>query len=515
MKISEDKITRIFDLMETVVIDGIKAVYEYQSEKSYLPVYYRYPELFLKGIEETETYKELKENVDTFKYGIPLFHFTNYNTPNNYEDLFKTSDGKYSINCCSLNGFNDLLAFFEENEDVNKMISSEEKYIKTSLAVLVGNIVNRYLHVTKKFKEGDIENDFIKTLVTQQLKRLYDEQLPVDICVPICFLQFEGEEIEIAENISICKMTDEFQISRYKVNNFESTQENHVVQCAGFMIRIKGYMVENREKESLHNAVSNYWAYPTELIDDLFAAIRIVVGYRTGYGQLLIEPSGWAEKWVTNLLPLYGATIRAFNRNETETKMFGFHIETVNEEDVLLIKEIFKIIREKREEEKKSKKNKNEQGFKKVFIAIKRLNRCMLREADDDTALDAIIGIETLLGGNAQGEITYRISNRIAVVAAQLERCPYSSAFARSAMGTIYGLRSDIVHGREQEKNRKINKGEKEILTKELAIEFLRYALLFIIKNQEYLDVKEFENSLDEAVEPSMKKQMPSKNKVD
>ena len=56
MKISEDKITRIFDLMETVVIDGIKAVYEYQSEKSYLPVYYHYPELFLKGIEEAEVY---------------------------------------------------------------------------------------------------------------------------------------------------------------------------------------------------------------------------------------------------------------------------------------------------------------------------------------------------------------------------------------------------------------------------------------------------------------------------
>ena len=31
MKISEDKLKKIFNLMETVVIEGIKAVYEYQK----------------------------------------------------------------------------------------------------------------------------------------------------------------------------------------------------------------------------------------------------------------------------------------------------------------------------------------------------------------------------------------------------------------------------------------------------------------------------------------------------
>ena len=124
----------------------------------------------------------------------------------------------------------------------------------------------------------------------------------------------------------------------------------------------------------------------------------------------------------------------------------------------------------------------------------------MLREADDDTALDAIIGIETLLSGDTHGEITYTISNRMAVVAAMTEKCPYTPADARKAMKTIYGFRSDIVHGRTTNKNRKVSIEEQEIETKSLAVDFLRYSLLFIMRNQEYLDIKNFEITLDESI---------------
>lgn len=100
----------------------------------------------------------------------------------------------------------------------------------------------------------------------------------------------------------------------------------------------------------------------------------------------------------------------------------------------------------------------------------------MLREAEDDMALDAIIGIETLLSGDTQGEITYTISNRMAVVAAMTEKCPYIPAAARNAMKIIYGLRSDIVHGRSTNKNCKVT-----------------------IKNQEYLYIKSFVQTADGA----------------
>ena len=182
---------------------------------------------------------------------------------------------------------------------------------------------------------------------------------------------------------------------------------------------------------------------------------------------MLIEPIGWADKWTTDLPTVYSANIHAFNYKEVETKFFGYSRYDVNSNDLDLIILLFNTIRQKRMEPK------NNKAFRKVFIAIQRLNCCMLREVDDDTALDAIIGIETLLSGDTQGEITYTISNRISVVAAKLERCPYKPQDMPKAMKTIFGFRSDIAHGRDTKKNSTCDIDGKQVESMKIAVEFL------------------------------------------
>lgn len=170
-----------------------------------------------------------------FRCGIHFYVLTNYKTPKKYDELLKSVDSQFSINCHSIDGFDDLVKLFHENEDASKMIASKEEYLESSVMCYVGNIVNRYLYVTRKFTEGEIEVD----------------------------------EIEVSDRISIFRMTEEFQISRFNAMHFESTQENNLVQCAAYMIRLNEYSVENKDKESLHNAASNYWAYPLELYLDI------------------------------------------------------------------------------------------------------------------------------------------------------------------------------------------------------------------------------------------------------
>ena len=492
--LSKELIEQLIEMAERTIQAAIAAIYEYQKEKTYLPKYYRYPEVFFKGIEEHESYKEMEANIPAFKCGIKFFTDSTYQTPANYGELLRGIDGQFQINCHSLEGFDELLRLFKSVPYASKTLVSEERYIDSASVSLVANIANRYLYITKKFKSGDYDSELTKSLIAQQFTRLYTEKLNVKICVPICFMTFEEDETEIAEGISILKMSQDFQMSRYNASHFESTQESNVVQCALFVLKMSGYCINNNDREAVHNAIANYWSYPTEIIDDFFAAIRIAVGCKTGYGQLLIEPIGWADKWTTDLPAVYGANIHAFNHNEVETKFFGYSIYNANNSDLDLIKTLFTIIRQKRMDSKHNK------DFRKVFIAIQRLNRCMLREADDDTALDAIIGIETLLSGDTQGEITYTISNRISVVAAKLTCCPYSPQEMRRAMKTIYGFRSDIVHGRDTKRNSMIAIDGKQVESKKLAVEFLRYSLLFIIGNQEYLEVKEFEAALDGAL---------------
>ncbi len=492
IKLSKDKAITLFDLFEKVVKSSLCGVFEYLETNKYVAKYYNYPKEIFSSVKGTETYNELYESVEAFKYGIPLFHITNYDTPLNYGEILSLHNGQFTVSCDKIEGFIELVTFIKNHTIISSMFSEKEEYLESAMVYCIGNIVNRYMYETNTFIKSDINNDVLHLLIEQQLNRILSPKLPISICVPICFIVFDEDEIKIADNISIKKMSYDFQISRCHINKFESTQMNQLVQCASYMFYIDNYTLQNDSRKSFENVSTNHYGYPTELINDLFASMRIVTGYKTGYGQLIIEPHNWANKWTANLLPLYGTIIQAFNTKEINTSFYNYHINRITSHQIDDIKEIFSVLQEKRKGTPKE--------FNKVFIALKRLNRCMLREEDDDTALDAIIGIETLLSGDTHGEITYTISNRMAVVASRLKECAYTPLEARSAMKKIYGLRSDIVHGREISNNKQIQIQGRNIDTKELAIEFLRYSLLFIIRNQDYLDIKAFEKTLDDAL---------------
>ena len=64
-------------------------------------------------------------------------------------------------------------------------------------------------------------------------------------------------------------------------------------------------------------------------------------------------------------------------------------------------------------------------------------------------------------------------------------------------MKTIYNYRSKIVHGgklKDKDKYFEIN-GKKFDVSK-IAVDFLRYSLLFVLEHQEFLDAKSLMNTL-------------------
>lgn len=81
MKLPEELLKKIGEATKEVVVNTINKIYEYQTHNSFCPDYYGYPEIFLKGLEEHESFKELKEKVPAFRCGIHFYHTTNYNTP--------------------------------------------------------------------------------------------------------------------------------------------------------------------------------------------------------------------------------------------------------------------------------------------------------------------------------------------------------------------------------------------------------------------------------------------------
>ena len=480
------------DLLEDVCIAAIDAIYEYQKRNSppYIPTYYEYPENFFKGIEANSDYIEAKKTLPVLKHNFPYYILSRFNTPPNYGELLRGTKGPYNIDCNTLPGFSKLLHSFTDNAPVHKVVTNNKGDIENLVISLLRNTVNRYLYVTKKFQSGDIDNILLHSLIEKQLNRIYMKKLPVNIYIPVSFLEFGSDKIAITDTISIIRMDNGFQTSRFLANRFNSAQESAAAQCAGFAIMISGCSLRNEENLSLSDAFSDYAQYPSQIetiINDLFAVIRIVQNAETDYGQLLIEPDGWAEEWITDLPPLYEVKIKTYKESTKIVDFLRYNIVSINDESIDLIKKLYLEIQRQREEA----------TFRKVVIALQRLNRCMLRNSDDDIALDAIIGIETLLSGDTRGEITYTISNRISVIAAKLSACPYTPSEARLALKKIYAFRSDIVHGRDLAKNRIIKINGQELETKKLAVEFLRYSLLFLLCNPQYLEVRQFEIALD------------------
>ena len=49
-------------------------------------------------------------------------------------------------------------------------------------------------------------------------------------------------------------------------------------------------------------------------------------------------------------------------------------------------------------------------------IAISRLRSSYLKTSEEDSFLDLVIGIETLLSDDDKGELTYKLSARVAVL---------------------------------------------------------------------------------------------------
>ena len=223
-------------------------------------------------------------------------------------------------------------------------------------------------------------------------------------------------------------------------------------------------------------------------IDKVIASIKVVSGYSIGYAQILSYPIEWIDGFCADLIPLYGAKAHFVNPNETEKFWMLLPVSKISSEQSNLLQIVYKNILKCEEDANKSN----------LLFALNRFNRCMLRNEVDDMATDATIGIEALLAGGTKGEITYTISNRIPVVFAHEQSELYTPSNSRAIMKTIYNYRSKIVHGGKlKEKDKFIEIGGAKYDVAKIAVDFLRYSLLFMTEHQEFLDAKKFDEYID------------------
>lgn len=492
MLVSREIVKEFSNLFLELAKSTAKIAHKYIGEHDRINGYYKYPvkmEIFPRT---NPQYSHLFEEIPFLIYDIPKYRMDDYPKDKILYSAIFNGYNDDCVDCTTLNEFDILINYISSEPELKKIICEEDDNLIFKIKRTNVEIVERYLYMTNATSHipEDLD-DKMRNFVSERLLRFVAKKLDIDIIIPICLATFEDDEIKLSDHIEIKRMPEEIQKSRQQACSYEANNEDWVAACATHMIVIHNYHFINKGNNSINSATQNYNSYPLKEIDMVISAIKIVTGYSIGYAQILTRPLGWIDGFCADLIPLYGAKAHFINPKETDKFWAHLPVSNINHEQSSTLLKVYQNIIKCTEKEEKSN----------LIFSLNRFNRCMLRNEKDDMATDATIGIEALLSGGAKGEITYTISNRIPVVFAYEHNELYTPSNSRAIMKKIYNYRSRVVHGGKMKENDKIIEiNGKKYDVAEVAVDFLRYSLLFMLDNQKFLDAKKIDEYMDSVI---------------
>jgi hypothetical protein len=494
MAVTEEQAVKLFDEFVEVCVAVVKDAHAFigtHDLRSNPFLMDKYPALGTDMFYDDKYFKEeFRNQVSFLKYKIPKYEMKQYPKDKKcYSSIFETYRSEH-IDLKKYEKIDEIKQWINSQPEVLKVFSDKEELSDYLVRGIVNDIVERYLYMTNATESvpDDIEK-VVKPYVAERLCFYLEDTLFFDICIPVCLATFAKDTIKLDENVEITYISDDIQKARQITCQYEVAKEDWVAACATHMVVLHGYSYEKKKEYSFDSLMQDYSCYPLEKIDEIFGMIRVATGFQIGYEHIFCLPKGWIYETIADLSAVYGAKSHFVNPKFIKMNWMNLPVSCVTE---VKCDEIVSLYKDYQNNEKKLK------------FALMRFNRCMLRDEVDDMTTGACIGLESLLAGNAHSEITNAIASRIPFVFSKLDNAKYLATNGRSYMKKIYNLRSRIVHGGElKDKDIYIDNGKERIYVPQMAVDFLRLTLLFMIKNPTYLKVEEIDAYVDSLVSNS------------
>lgn len=397
--------------------------------------------------------------------------------PLDFSSLFKSND-EHHYYYEDLPSFKAILNYFSENREDFKAhpyfrsIDNKEPLYQRIFAYDLLEAFDCYMHA---IESDQFDESTFSDVLFRLFYRFFESKLPVSICIPILLTRFEDDEYIISESIRIRKLSDRELLSIYSVGGYSDTYELLVVSSATHILELQNYSSENAPVFS-PRAWDYEESYPVDTIDKWFAAYRIVTGNHTGYGQLLSFPINWGVR-EGNLIDVHGVKTRRYPNSFIRKRFDLDPTPKISRKEIDIVSMLFRALIE----------NKS----KSLDIAIKRLNMAYLRDTDEDTILDLMIGIEALVIANDDlGEISYKVSTRTALILSTLSSYPHTIAETVGHIKKLYRFRSKVVHGETIPETLKIIKftEDSSISAVDLARTVLEFLVVAVTANPELSD---------------------------
>ncbi|WP_136524952.1 HEPN domain-containing protein [Geomonas ferrireducens] len=240
------------------------------------------------------------------------------------------------------------------------------------------------------------------------------------------------------------------------------------------MLVLKNWYITNENLWHLSELVADSSAYPIDYINRFFAALRIKTGCATGYAQLLMRPVDWAHSYKADLPAIEGTSIKSYPNQFDNYYWNREDLPKIDAEEAKEIGSMFAKLIAVTENN--------------IQIAVRRLNLCFLRDDDEDSILDATIGIEALLSDDDHQEMTHKLAMRVAALSIVAKNFETPPAQVLKRIKDIYSFRSAVVHGstKASKKREIVLKDNSVIPTSSLALQYLRLVLEALVNNPKY-----------------------------
>jgi len=467
--------TEFHKLVAKAVEEGLERIAPLVAEKRRLGTYSNWPYFNWPSI-------------SLHKSGLPNFVESMVAGPTDYKSAFGRQQSHHSLILTDdLESFQDLLVFaksqdyikrrllhpgmVEIREDAPDLQAWTQEHLEFLVYRIPEELIDRYIHVNKTCS---FSHEAFEAVYAPYARSIFEERLFLDICIPILFLKFDFDQIELGTNVELVQMNEEFQLARAPLSSYGAGVHKSVLPAATHMLVLNNWYITNPNRWQLPEIISEVGAYPLDHIDSFFAALRIVTGFSTGYAQLLMRPKGWALNYKADLPILEGTSIKAYPNSFERYYWLNEDIPEIDKETAQEIGNTFVKLLDVTENS--------------VHIAARRLNLCFLRDDEEDSILDATIGLEALLSHDSQQEMTHKLAMRVGALTKILEAFSKSPHQVFRELKKIYGYRSAVVHGSTKaHKKREIVSGDnRRIPASSLAIDYLRIVLRILIDHPQY-----------------------------
>jgi hypothetical protein len=453
--------------------EGLTAISQAKESGKYIGTYFEFPTLSFN------------------KNGFPNLSSPFGSGPVDYRGCFTSyTNTKPLINESELQSFNELVEFVRSHEALRRRFTisaNPEELSKANLEIdkilIISGIkdsIERHIHTYHSFSYSE---DLAAAALAPTIAYVFDSHLRIDISIPILFLKFDFDRFQLAADISVERIPDLQHKARFKINSYNVSAHKQVINSATHALVLKGWSVPNSAHMWNFDTLSKARAYPIEEIDQFFAALRINSPVHTGYAQVYAIAGGWAASCTADLPHLEGVTMRAYPS--------WFEDYYWNADDFPLISDsVFSGVKATFNQIQSTKEN-------AIKLALKRLNRCLVRDDEEDAVLDATIALEALLSDGNQ-EMTHKLALRVGALL-KLEENPMSQpAQAFSDVKKIYSYRSEIVHGSKNPERKRIIKitEERSVPAHSLLIDYLKMTLRVLLKNEKYREPKRIDEDL-------------------